>query len=576
MSMLQVSYRFVIAVVLVGLLLTMSGRIDTPLAAQAQGGDQCEQLATQVLASALQACTGIGPHEICAGSDAVSVKDADHTVRPLATGNRMLLEDLEAVATESADVVAGAWGVAVLSLPSANGIDSWPLHAVLFGRAHMARPVSVVGDRHVLAVYNPGGAAINYRNGAGITYDVIGQLAPGSQATADGRNAQGDWVRIQVDGTIAWVFTPLIGWEGDQAAIDALPVLLPNDVTPPVQPGEMFQAFVLTTEASPCSGAPSGLLLQSPADKTSSVVVNQVTLQAVGAATLLLIAKPGEPMLITVLDGRASVTARGVTQEASSGNVIQVALGGDDGHTPTAVPSVYSSTFTFADVAFAPLSLLPATIACHAGLPAANADVRLRVGPGQQRGEIGTMSPRVSYAVTGWANDPEGLPWWQLDTGQQPAWAPQAAVHTVGACEAVPQVEPPPVVLAPGIPEGAPAGGPGLAPTTNSVWQMKPGTDNLVGQCSGAPAINFCDHLAAIAPVAGGLSWKGMEPSPYVLIETQPGVYTYSGVNALGTGTLMMTLTFTSPTTLTMTMSLVLNSEPNCQHTYYYSGTRNW
>jgi len=37
-----------------------------------------------------------------------------------------------------------------------------------------------------------------------------------------------------------------------------------------------------------------------------------------------------------------------------------------------------------------------------------------------------------------------------------------------------------------------------------------------------------------------------------------------------------MTLSFTSETTLTMTMSLVLNSEPSCQHIYYYTGTRNW
>jgi hypothetical protein len=44
----------------------------------------------------------------------------------------------------------------------------------------------------------------------------------------------------------------------------------------------------------------------------------------------------------------------------------------------------------------------------------------------------------------------------------------------------------------------------------------------------------------------------------------------------LGTGTINMTLTFTSETALTMTQILVLSSEPGCQHTYYYTGTRNW
>jgi hypothetical protein len=53
-------------------------------------------------------------------------------------------------------------------------------------------------------------------------------------------------------------------------------------------------------------------------------------------------------------------------------------------------------------------------------------------------------------------------------------------------------------------------------------------------------------------------------------------VYAYSGPNILGTGTISLTLTFTSETTLKMTMSLVLNSEPACQHTYFYTGSKNW
>jgi hypothetical protein len=53
-------------------------------------------------------------------------------------------------------------------------------------------------------------------------------------------------------------------------------------------------------------------------------------------------------------------------------------------------------------------------------------------------------------------------------------------------------------------------------------------------------------------------------------------VYAYSGPNVLGTGTISLTLTFTSDSTIKMTMSLVLGSEPDCQHVYYYSGTKNW
>jgi hypothetical protein len=98
----------------------------------------------------------------------------------------------------------------------------------------------------------------------------------------------------------------------------------------------------------------------------------------------------------------------------------------------------------------------------------------------------------------------------------------------------------------------------------------------MSGECTGAPAINFCDHLAAISPAGGGINWKGMEANPYLLAQTQPNVYAYSGPNLLGTGNVNMTLTFTSESTLSMTMTLVLNSEPDCRHTYYCTGERNW
>jgi len=85
---------------------------------------------------------------------------------------------------------------------------------------------------------------------------------------------------------------------------------------------------------------------------------------------------------------------------------------------------------------------------------------------------------------------------------------------------------------------------------------MYPGSDQMSGQCSGAPAINFCDHLAAIAPASGGVMWKGMEASGYYLQRIQPNVYAYAGPNVLGTGTINMTLRFTAENTVTMTQTL--------------------
>lgn len=570
-------YRWMVLVISLAGAGLVANAVPASWQARAQGDQGCAQLAEQALAEATVYCSGLTPGDVCYGYDGVSVRPAGSAdaIAALA-GERATLEALDAVMTAPADPSQGAWGLAVLALPAGErGIVT----AALFGEATVSRPPATVAERPTLPVFNLGSAPINLRNGAGITYQVVGQLAPGEEALADGRNEQGDWLRLQYTGGIAWVFTPLIGWEGDQSALDALTVLLPNDVTPVEPPAAPFAALHLTTGGAPCPETPSGLLLQYEGGQPARLQINQVGLE-LSRATLLVTATPGEALRVLALAGSATVTARGISQDVAAGQAARVSLGGDDGLTPTAIPSLERS-YPFADVAYAPLALLPQEVACTVGLVSPASSVTLRVGPGMQRGVLASMSPAVSYRVLGWANDPDGAPWWQLDTGAQPSWVAQADVRAIGACQAVAQVEPPPLVFAPAAAppaEGgaAPATGGDLAPAGNSVWQMRPGSDNMTGECSGAPAINFCDHLAAIAPVAGGISWKGMEASPYYLTRIQPNVYAYAGPNVLGTGTISMTLTFTSETTINMVMRLVLASEPKCQHVYYYTGTRNW
>ena len=48
--------------------------------------------------------------------------------------------------------------------------------AVLFGDAQIVRPVQMETDRPTLAIYNRGGAPINLRNGAGVNFELVGQL----------------------------------------------------------------------------------------------------------------------------------------------------------------------------------------------------------------------------------------------------------------------------------------------------------------------------------------------------------------------------------------------------------------
>jgi len=556
--------------------------------AAAQGGDPCQQLVAESVAAAQESCAGVELGQACYGHDGVTAQASGaDVVEFAAAGDSVVLSAVESLTTAAADPDAGAWGVAMLGVPGeVEDADPQMVTGVLFGEATITRPAQVQSERPTLTVSNSSSSVINLRNGAGVVYEVVGTLEPGQSVTADGRNEQADWVRIQLeDGTMAWVFVRLIDWEGDFNTLQELDVLLPTDVTPPFQAGEPFQSFVLETGApgaGMCGAASSGLLLQFPGDAAASVMVNEVSLEFANA-TVLLHATPDDVLEVMTLAGSGTVTARGIPEDIAEGEAVQVSLGGDDSLTPT-VPPVAVGGYAFPKVTNAPVSLLPGKIACMVGLPSATANVTTRVGPGEQRGDLGRMSANASYLVTGWADDPDGAPWWQLDTGDRKSWVPQAAVEVVGACDVVAQVEPPPLVVAP--PSAPPAGSDGggaadsgaddLAPDANTVWQMVPGNDNMTGDCSGAPAINFCDHLAAIAPAQGGITWRGMEASPYYLTRIQPNVYSYSGPNVLGTGTVQMTLRFEGDNKLSMTMSLVLNSEPNCQHVYYYTGTKNW
>jgi hypothetical protein len=564
--------------ILVLLVILLGGQLPTAPSALAQDGSQCEQMAVQAVSEAASACTGVVPGEICFGFGGVvaTALSGDATLLAV-SGDKTTVANVQSLAV--ANLETGEWGIVNVMLP-AGLLEGSAVMAILFGEAQIARPAQAQSARPTLPVFNRGSAPVNLRNGAGVTYDVVGQLEAGQETVADGRNQEADWVRIQFGDGVAWVFVPLIGWDGEQDALNALDVLLPNDVTPSMQAtGEPFQAFTLTTAEAVCPAAPSGMLLQYTGEQTAMLQVNQVNLEF-SNATLLLVASANGGLEIKALAGAATVTARGIPEEVTVGAAARVSLGGEDGLTPESAPAVLSS-YAFADVAYAPLGLLPEAMPCMAGLPVGGADLQLRVGPGEQRGLLGRMNPNQTYSVIGWANDPDGNPWWQFDTGETPSWAAQSEVRAIGTCDGVTQVEPPPLVFAP--PPVPPAGdggdvigGDDFAPAANSVWQMKPGSDNLTSTCSGAPAINFCDHLAAIAPASGGITWRGMEASPYYLVRIQPNVYAYSGPNILGTGTISLTLSFTSETTLKMTMSLVLNSEPDCQHVYFYSGTKNW
>lgn len=537
-----------------------------------QSAEQCAALTVAAPATAASACGDLAPGEVCLGSPNAQAQPGDDAFAE--PGATLDLSALDAISTEAADPAAGTWGVVAVAFP-ANLPEGEAVSGVLFGEATLARVSTAAVERPTLTVSNPTATEANLRGGAGTHYPVVGVLAGGASAVADGRNHASDWIRIQTENGPAWVFARLVTWDGDLSTLD---VLAPDDVSGGEDTGAPFSNVTLATGSdSVCAGAGSGLLLQLESESEAEIRVNGATLRFT-QATVLLQAEPGAAMDVRALDGEVTVSAQGRSVALSAGEQVSVPLGGEDGLAASAPGQ--AQAFVLAEASSAPIGLLPGALACQ--VSATTSNVTLRVGPGETRGALANMRPNEPYRVLGWAADAEGAPWYELDTGAQTSWVRQDAVEPFGACDAVAQVEAPPLVFAaPSEPLISEAGEDALpvsdfSPAANTVWQMYPGTDQMSGECSGAPAINFCDHLAAISPATGGIMWKGMEASPYYLQRIQPNVYAYSGPNVLGTGRISMTLRFTSENAVTMTQTLTLNSEPNCTHTYYYTGEKNW
>ncbi|MBN2306311.1 MAG: hypothetical protein JXQ72_17645 [Anaerolineae bacterium] len=323
--------------VLVGVLVVLVAVVGVQIApvpgvsAQSGGGDDtCSAIVAAAVAAAADTCGDLARGEACLGS---------------AGDERVSLDSLDALATTSNP----EWGAALMALPAGLSENSdAAVTAILFGETEVARPALTAPDRPTLKVWNGGGSDVNLRNGAGITYELVGTLAPGQETVADGRNQQADWLRIQVDGGVAWAFAPLINWEGDASVLE---VLLPDDVTSAVPAsGEPFEAFTLTTGTTDmCGAASSGLMLYYTGEQPARVQVNQVNIEF-SDAVLLLRAVPGENLEVLAVTGSATVTARGVSEEVAVGGVVQVNMGGDDGLTPTTTP-VGLISYAFSDIA---------------------------------------------------------------------------------------------------------------------------------------------------------------------------------------------------------------------------------
>ncbi len=496
-------------------------------------------------------CEATQAGEICYAAGDLTVDGAAELAE---MGDTALISEVDALQSN---------GVTVLSVPV---IEEAAAILTLFGNASITNEVGDLPDVLPTAtVGNGAGYAVNMRGGPGTTNPVVGTFNWNQSATADGRNAAGDWVRLATDDGVAWISAGLLRF--DEGSLDDLVIVEGNFTTP-------MQALTLETVDTDGACGNAGMLIEFEGEGTAQMRVNGVDL-AFSTVTLLIDTAADADMAITVLDGDVEVTAAGETESATGGDEVMVAM---DAQTASAAPTL-NGAYRFTTVSSLPSGVVESdALACIAGVESAEiAGLNLPEDDGTTSLDL---SPEAHYAITGWMETEVGVRWWQLTDGRDNGWVLASDIQMAGACSTVAEVDPTVAVTNTSSGGGSSSGGGGgsaasFVPVGQSVWQAYSGQDNMSGTCNSAPLV-VCNHLVAINTNAdGSISWRGQEPQPYTMYPAGDG-FSFSGRNKLGNANITLFLRFTGESTWAMTMTQVFDSDPGCIHTFNYSATRNW
>jgi uncharacterized protein YraI len=508
----------------------------------------CARLVDDVATQASNACATLDGNTACVGAGE-AVLDG----MTLGAGGVFTLDQASELRASDVDVTAGTLGMLLMRLSA--GLPEEGVTAVLFGGATLTNASASVENVVSLEVSNSAGYDVNLRAGAGTNFATVGTLGRREAAFVDGKSADGKWYRIVTNVVTAWVSASLVSVKGD---VSTLPVL-DNPYTEP------FQAFVLETfgASDDCSENVSGLLLAWDGEATAKLNANGAEL-TFNSATLLLRANVNDGISVQVLRGTVGVATPQGRVEANGGQSVLISVGTDG--MANATPRT-QDRYAFASVVGAPLSLLGEDVSCIVGLPSNAQAVETRGGPGSAYSTLASLRNSEHYGVVGTFTADDGTVWYKLENNR---WVLANSVATLGLCSSLANVEAP-VIRQTGASSSTSFAGSEFAPQSNTRYQAFSGQDVMTGQCS-TPAIATCDHLAVIVPNNDGtLGWRGQEPIIYTLRPQGGNRYLYVGRNYVNNAALTLDLTFISATEWTMTMTTVFDSDPSCNHTFYYS-----
>ena len=79
----------------------------------------------------------------------------------------------------------------------------------------------------VLAVVGQDTGQVIVRSGPGTSFPVVARLSVGEGAPVVGRTPETDWWKVDLGGTTAWVYAPLVKIEGNPAGVPIVATPIP-------------------------------------------------------------------------------------------------------------------------------------------------------------------------------------------------------------------------------------------------------------------------------------------------------------------------------------------------------------
>lgn len=251
------------------------------------------------------ACYGLERNQACYGNGTVSADFFSGDAMQYIDSNEEVLSapgDVSGIATMQSlhtSLIDDGLSVALAQIQSSlTDAEQRVVSVIMFGDAQIENRVQPMVTFRISA-----NGAINIRETPDIRGAILERLTIGDQVTVNGRNEEGDWLRVRIPATESYGWIPA-EVAGANDPIDALDVV--TNESPIYRPFQVLDVQTGHDDAA-CDGAPqSGVLMQAPNSFTPvEFILNGVEIRLF--ATIFLQSTADGQLALYVLHGDAEV-----------------------------------------------------------------------------------------------------------------------------------------------------------------------------------------------------------------------------------------------------------------------------